>query len=53
MEIRKQMYTAIHGCNKYLTEEHLEKLDWHGLLANCHPTDRMVFKRKLETLNLI
>jgi len=51
--IRELMYTNIHGCNKHLTREHLEKLFFMELLANTHPIDRPDFKRKLEHLNLI
>ena len=52
-EIRELMYTSIHGCNKYLTKDHLKELSLHELLANAHPLDRVDFKRKLESLNLI
>lgn len=52
-EIRKQMYTHIHGCNKFLTKEYLDTLDWRGLLANCHPIDRPIFQRELQNLKLI
>ena len=52
-EIRELMYVNIHGYNKHLTRDHLEKLSFRELLANCHPIDRPVFERKLENLNLI
>lgn len=52
-EIRELMYTHIHGYNKHLTRDHLEKLHPRELLANCHPIDRPVFERELESLNLI
>jgi len=52
-EIRELMYTHIHGYNKHLTRDHLEKLHIRELLCNCHPLDRMDFTRKLETLKLI
>ena len=52
-QIRHEMYLNIHAYNIFLTKEHLDTLDWHMLLANTHPIDRVDFKRKLETLNLI
>ena len=52
-EIREQLYTSIHGCNKYLTRDYLKDLSLQELLANAHPLDRADFKRKLESLNLI
>lgn len=52
-EIRELIYVNIHGCNKHLTREHLEKLSFRELLANTHPIDRPDFKKKLENLNLI
>ncbi len=53
MELKKQMYTNIHGVNKHLTMDYLDTLDWQGLLCNCHPLDRIDFKRKLELSKLI
>jgi hypothetical protein len=51
-ELRELMYTHIHGYNKYLTRDHLEKLSMYELLANCHPVERVDFTRKLENLSL-
>ena len=44
---RQTLYANIKSVNNVLTPEHLDTLDWVGLLRNCHPLDRPDFARQL------
>jgi len=53
MSARQRMIANIRGHNRLLPTKHLEQMTEDELLANCHPTDRIDFKKRLNLQNLL
>jgi len=50
--LRQEIITNVRAFNKYLHEA-VKGMDWHKLLANCHPVERSDFAWRLWKLNEI
>jgi len=51
MDIKEEIYENVSAYHKHMTKEKMDKYTLEELLAWIHPSDRSVFKEKIEENN--
>jgi len=51
MNIKEEIYENVSAYHKFMTKEKMDKYTLEELLAWIHPSDRSVFKERIEEYN--